>query len=137
MSLYQLAVQAVRAHVDETQAKLDAAAAQARQNTIAALRALAVQGVPENSPAYPVCALVANTIAVGRKDGYPAASLPPETRAVLVAAWNADIIDKQTGGLEWYADFSGLADSPQPLKADYEAWDAARTYRNRQTVAQL
>lgn len=133
---------AVRGHAESEQARLDRAALDARAATVAAYRALAVEGVAPDSPAYPVCALVAQTITVGREDGYPAVSIPDTTRAVVLAAAAAAVLPRRgqyvlTGGLEWHADISGLSRSPDPWQDDYAAWDEARTYAAKQTWRSL
>jgi len=69
MSLYSTAVATIRTHAEVTQAALDAQAALARADHIAALRAACTANVPEDSPARAVAELLAQAIAVGRDDG--------------------------------------------------------------------
>jgi hypothetical protein len=136
---YATAVAAIRAHAEAEQARLDAVAVQARLDHTAALRAAATQGVDPDSPAYPVCALVAQTLTVGRADGYPAVALPDDTRRVVLAALAAGVLSHQgssgpwTGELHWYGDASGLAHNHPACQADVAAWLARDKYRLGQT----
>src|SRR5574338_454454 len=92
--LLQIAAREIRSHVDATQAELDAAAAAARAETIRDLRAKALQ-IPDDAPAAlrAVCALVSETIRVGRDDGFPSVSLPDETKSVVRAAVSAGVLN--------------------------------------------
>jgi hypothetical protein len=143
MSIYSDAVASIRAYSDARQAELDAVAAAERVKSIATLRNMAIDGVPSDHPARPVCELVAHTITVGRDDGYPAIDLPRETLAAVVAAKNAGLLRvvpgphscAWVGKIEIYADGSGV--SSQAPSADFQAWDTARKYREAQTVKRL
>lgn len=139
---YQQAVQAIRTTAEATQTTLDAAAVSARAACVAGLRALALQDIAPDSPAYPVAALLAQTITVGRDDGYPEITIPETTRAVLRAAIAAGIIAKddgyvQLGQLSLHRDCSGLYNKPACWDADFDAWDRASTYRSAQTWSAL
>lgn len=154
MTLYANAVTAIRDHATATAAALDAAAAAARQAHIVALRAACLDGVAEDSPARPVAELLANTIAVGREyNGYPAQHYPDETKAVIIAAAkagllechdhagkaipyvNADGVYITVGAVNLYRDASGVSHIGRTSggqlperTADYQAWDAAKKY---------
>ena len=134
---YNAAVSAVRNHSEAEQARLDAIASWTRVRTIEQLRALATS-MDSSTPGYAICALVAQTIEVGRADGYPVISLPKETMAVVQAAWNSGILKSRTvGGLEFYLDGSGIAGEIQVIAADIAAWSAAANYRKMQTWKSL
>lgn len=137
---YTRAVAAIRSHAESTQARLDAAAAEARAAAVARWRAMATEGVEESSPSYPVCALVAQTIHVGRDDGYPAVEIPVEVRSVIVAARLAGVLPREpdrsivTGSIVWHSDGSGVyrTRGQSPHDADYAAYSAASDYRSGQ-----
>lgn len=140
--LYQQAVQAIRNAVDSKQAELDAAASAARVACLNAYRRDLLAGVDPASPAFAVCSLASTTVTVGREDGYPAANLPKEVRQAIVAAYNAGILtgDRcqiRVGSLAMHRDASGFKLDPIEASADYEAWDASRSYRHHQTVHTL
>lgn len=125
----------IRRVVDETQSKLDSAAASARAESIRSLRAAALSGVSPDSDMYPIASLVSQTLSVGREcDGYPNVSIPKATREIVEKAVRADILAPQPDGrikigeTVWYSDLSGM---PDTLMDDYNAWNAAKTYRNR------
>ena len=121
----------MRTAAETHQAELDAAAAAARQAHIATARAAALAGVSPDSSAYPVCALVAQTLTIGRKgDEYPEMFWPDTTKAVVFAAVRAKILIR-VGEIKLY-DGCGIPCSNPGFDPDYLAWDAAKTYRDRQ-----
>lgn len=137
---YQAAVSAIRYASETRQSELDAAAARARTNCIAAIRAACTEGVAPDSPAAAVCGLAAQTIVVGRdSDNYPIVSLPPETKKVIKAAVAAQIIpDTVVGTLKFHSDLSGLiGELLEAHGIDRNAWQAATYYRNAQTWKDL
>lgn len=142
MSLYSTAVEAIRTAAEQRQAELDSAAAAARQNTIAELRRLAVEGVPEDSTARAVCELVAHSVTVGREsDGYPEMRVPQEVAAVVWAAVDARIIKTHdnraiVGRLKIYKCGGIYEDMPEKQR-DFLAWNEAREFRKSQTWAKL
>lgn len=141
---YSIAVQAIRQHVDAEQARLDAAAAKARADHIADLRAKAIEGVPVDSPAYPIACLLSQTVNVsGREsDGYPVVSWPDSTRQVVVAAVKAGILREDYGVNVGNLLLKGVNDGRMYAEinattADRDAWNAATRYRASQTVQTL
>lgn len=143
---YTNAVAAVRAYSEAKQTELDLIATEARAACISAVRAACTAGVAEDSPAYPVCALLAQTISMGREcDGYPGVTIPLDTQRVLSAAAKAGILARVcndgsviAGSLRLYRSCEGVNTGlPAAHHADYLAWDAARTYRQAQTWATL
>lgn len=146
MTLYTNAVTTITEHAQQTQARLDAAATEARAKNLNNARKLALQGVDPGSPLFPVAALVANTLEIGREDGYPEWRLPKETLSVLKAALEAEILVVQNqrilvGALRFYHDLSGVVCWDGPIQetndADYQAWKESRNYRRKQTYKSL
>ena len=138
-TLYSLAVAVVRSASETKQAELDAAAAVARQKNIDDTRAAAIEGVPPDSPAYPVCALVAQTLTIGPE--YPTLTVPPATMAVVFAAIQADMLPSdreyhRIGSLAVYKE-GHLKSSGVNDNEDYHAWNNAKEYRKRQTWEKL
>lgn len=133
-NLYSMAVVMIVAFAEAEQARLDAVAAEARARHVDALRK-ALTGEQDGSAAATVRALLAQTVTVGREDGYPAVSVPSSTDAVVVAALQAGI---KIGGLVRPAGRGAysLADVGEKC-ADYEAWIDAREYRAKQTWSKL
>jgi hypothetical protein len=149
MKLYADAAKTVREYAEAYQSELDKTAAMLRAETIARLRADAMIGIDADDPRHPICALVAQTLTVGRdSDGYPEISIPKETQAVIRAALDAGIItpyERVNRGrfLLGKIDFTSLSNPnindyrPQYLTADYDAWNAAKTFRAAQSWQKL
>ena len=142
-TLYSLAVAAVRTASETKQTELDAAAAVERQKNIDATREAATSGVPTDSPAYPVCALVAHTLTIGRSsDGFPDPRIPTETVSVVAAAIHAGVILETPGKIFYVGKLKvssngALESYGVNHGADYQAWDRAQEYRKHQTWNKL
>ena len=135
---YQNAVSAIRTYSESRQAELDALAATRRQEHIVAARAACMAGVEEGTPAAAVCALVAQTLTVGREDGYPEYRLPDEVWDAIQAARAAGLLTATVGALKLYSDNTrGFAGTVSLHDADYHAWLDAKEYRAAQTWAKL
>ncbi len=136
---YRDATNAIRTHAEARQAALDSEALAARAANLAAYRA-ACQ-VPDDDPAAPIAALIAQTIQIGNDAGYPAVWLPADTRNAIKAGLAAGLITHTIGGLppiRLYHDepcFSGNA-LPE-WQIDHDAWTAAKTYRDQQLWEKL
>ena len=124
----------IRRVIDSTQAKLDAAALAARTESVRRLRAAVLEGVAIDSDAYDICAVVSQTLTVGREDGYPLVQIPESTRELVKRAVAAGILEARNyiriGSTNWYSDMSGWTGG---LDEDFAAWTAARTYRRQNT----
>lgn len=142
MSLYEQSVHKIREHAEYTQTQLDIKARSARLTNIEAHRKAAMEGIHQESPLHTIASLVANTLSIGREDGYPSFKLPTETINVLKAAANAGLIQfvnghYVVGTLKFYHDFSGLAHTLPEQAADVDAYIKASGYRKAQTVKDL
>jgi len=117
-------------------AALQSAAAEARAANVAAYRALALEGVAQDDPAYPVCLLLARSITVGREsDGYPTVNIPDPVKAMLRQARNAGMIRCEAGyiycgKIKMHSDASGLVGEYPAQAADYQAWREADRYHD-------
>ena len=141
-NLYQKAVTSVLTVAQKTQAVLDQAAVTARNNNQAAIIAAATEGVDSESPLYPIATLVAQTITVGREDGYPSVSIPDEIFAVIKAAYQSGMVEKKNGYLcvgkiQFYTDGGVHSTQCSEHDLDFQAWNKAANYRNAQTVYRL
>lgn len=142
MSIKQEVIAGIVAVIDRQRAVLRANAEAARSAGIAALRRALVQGVGVDSPQYPVCALVAQHVTIGRADGYPKVVVPDDIRRIAKAAALVGIIDHAVvggssssyvvlGTTTWHDDLSGVINWPHTLpesSADYKAWEAEAGY---------
>lgn len=133
MGLYESAVLSVKNFRNQRQDELDRAAQEARTAHIIALRnALTTD---DESPNGKISNLLAITIEIGRYDGYPEIKIPKSVKTVLCAAKQSGILTEDMGVIRFYIDFSGVSGTElEETKADYAAWDAARTFRLKQTT---
>ena len=134
MSLYSDAVNLVAEISKNRQHELDMAAIAARNSNFKAQRK-AILAVPANFRWKPVLELLANTFDIGRDDGYPEISIPTHTASVLRAAYCAGM----TCHLRFCGSFQSFAMKPDEAAwcVDYNAWRAAKEYREAQKVRGL
>lgn len=136
MSLYTQAAAAINTHREAKQAELDRAAADARAEHIAALRRDLRRD--EDTAEAAILNLVAETIQVGREsDGYPKYLLPNDTKNVIDAAIESELLLRDAAGvnlgaIRMRADLSDAASSHKLHWADLTAWNAAKDYREAQ-----
>lgn len=133
---YLAAVAAIETHVAAKQAELDAAAAKARTENLAAYRAAVMEGAYPEAEDYSIRLLLSQTLTIGRDtDGYPEVIIPQDTARLLLAAQDAGMISLTIGTLTCHPGFSGFRfNLPIVWEADYNAWRAATVYRDRQTI---
>jgi hypothetical protein len=129
---------AITKFIDARQAELDQAAATARVACIAEFRLAILEGSAGRTEAYQLVAeTVASLVSVGRdSDGYPELVIPEEAKQLLKRASKAGVVPSngrlELGSLRIYWDMSGISEkgSLSPAwQADYEAWNAAKNYR--------
>lgn len=120
----------VENRITSRQAELDAAASKARAAFTLALRAACVEGVTDPDELL-ICETVAALMVVGRDDGYPDVKLPDYVRTMLTRSVRAGIIGHKTGSVNWHDGFDGPRESIPGWRDAYEAWEAARNYRER------
>jgi len=140
---YSLAVTAIREYAEAHQSKLDRDAAEALAELATKTKATIAGAMPVDSPAYPVLALLANTIEVkGRDvDGFPQIRIPQETGAVLRAALAANLLPSGIGDLELNFPFPENQEVYVALSqccadannAAHHSWRLAIDYRRAQT----
>lgn len=139
MTLYSDAAAAITKTREQMQEILDQEAQQARTAHIEALRA--DLRCNDDSPFAAVANLLAETIQVGRDDGYPAYRIPDDTKTAICAAVEAGILPRRDiryldfGCITLYSDCDGVSDKHDLWNADYNAWKAAREYRLKQKTS--
>ncbi len=141
--LYTLATSSILAYREAQTAHLAGNAVETRQANITAHREAAVWMVHPANPLFHIASLVSQTLTIGREsDGYPALSIPVETKNVLLAAAAAGMLPQdetkegwqgkptvyRIGGLAFKADFSGLHKNIETQEADYQAWKEHASY---------
>ena len=132
MTLRGEAILAVLAVRTAKQTELDQAVATARAAHLTALRAALRDVVPADHPLRPVAELVAASVTVGREsDNFPARDLAPGVRAIVCAAYHADRSGKRMPSV--IVILSPDSTAHDAYQADYDAWAAARAYREAQT----
>lgn len=142
MSLYSNAVAAIVSTREAKQAELDAAARHARVSHLQALRS-DLRDVSD-TPLAAIRNLLAESITIGREDGFPQYNVPEAVKQILVAAAQSGILvsEKGQGGnlhyplgsIAFHYDFSEFKTKHALFDADYLAWAAAKDYREAQKV---
>lgn len=131
----------IRQTVRAKMAALDAAYLEKRVAFHDALREMATQGVPADDPSFAVCRLVAQSIILGRQDGYPEIGLPQSAQLLVSAALAAGMLPMfeaqqvhfnsvGIGSLRFLCDGSGVCVNPSGWDDVYDAFAAANHYRH-------
>lgn len=139
------ALQAVASHAQDRAHQLSQAKHQTMRAWDTFARQLPLAGVEAaEDPAYPVAALVSQTMTTVRDDGFPAISLPEDTAKIVYAAMQAGMVGERIGQLAMdyvhtpYATPNGICwvDTPQ-FDAYYDAWKAEKDYVKAQTYHKI
>jgi hypothetical protein len=141
MSLYSDAVASIRTRSEYTQIGLNHSLVRLRQANIETLRRGFVANIAEDSPLHPLAQYLANTVHIGREsDNYPSINVTTDCKKLLQSAINADLIPVtkdsryfKIGAIEFcYPELEATHEYAE-WQADYEAWQAAKEYRKRQS----